>query len=134
MILADTGPLVALIDQDEPMHARCAETLLFLPRPMVTSWAVLTEAMHLLGNIGWRAQSGLWQMVRRGDLQLRDLDTAGAERAYSLMEQYRDMPMDLADATLIVLAEQLHLRRVFTLDAHFLAYRTHGRQQLRVLP
>ena len=101
---------------------------------MLTTWAVLTEAMYLLGEISWRAQDALWRLVLRGDVELGHIDEAGLLRMHSLMQQYRDTPMDIADASLIVLAEQRSMTRIFTLDSHFHAYRLHGRQRLEVVP
>lgn len=134
MILADAGPLVALIDPDEEAHVRCVTALASIVLPLVTTWAAVTEAMYLLGGIGWRAQAALWRLILRGDLELGAIDQSGLHRMHTLMEQYRDTPMDLADASLIVLAEQRNLTRIFTLDSHFHAYRLHGRRRLDVIP
>ena len=134
MILTDTGPLVALIDQDEDDHLRCVATLTSVRLPLVTTWAVFTEAVYLLGSIGWRAQDALWQLLLRSDLELGGFDAADVRRMHDLMQQYQDTPMDLADASLVVLAEQRRVTRVFTLDAHFRAYRLYGRQRLQVIP
>ena len=90
--------------------------------------------MYLLGSNGWRAQEGLWRLVLRGDLELSAFDELWLRRMQSLMRQYQDTPMDLADASLIALAEQRHFTRIFTLDAHFHAYRLHGRQRLEIIP
>jgi uncharacterized protein len=51
-----------------------------------------------------------------------------------LMRQYRDTPMDLADASLVVAAERLNLHRIFTLDSHFYAYRINGTHSFEVVP
>jgi predicted nucleic acid-binding protein len=101
---------------------------------MVTTWPAFTEAMYLLGRGGWYPQSLLWQLVLGGDVELGTIEAPGLARIHALMQQYRDTPMDLADASLIVLAEQRNVSRVFTLDAHFHAYRLHGRQRLVVIP
>jgi len=134
VILTDTGPLVALIDPDEEDHTRCVTVLVSVVLPLVTTWAVMTEAMYLLGNISWRAQDALWRLVLRGDVELGHVGEQGLLRMHSLMQQYRDTPMDFADASLIVLAEQRSMTRIFTLDSHFHAYRLHGRQRLDVVP
>ena len=134
MILTDTGPIVALIDQDEDDHRRCVAALASVRLPLVTTWAVFTEAMYLLGSIGWHAQEALWQLVLRGDIELGGFDASDVRRMHDLMQQYQDTPMDLADASLIALAEQRRVTRVFTLDAHFHAYRLYSRQRLQVIP
>lgn len=132
MILADAGPLVALLDADEVDHERCRAALRELTLPMVTTWPAFTEAMSLVARAGgWPAQEALWRLALREDLVVAELPRRAIERAAALMEQYEDLPMDLADATLVALAEERGLRRVFTLDAHFRVYRFRGRQPLR---
>lgn len=135
MILVDAGPLVAMIDRGEPDHQRCVETLSSLAAPMVTTWPALTEAMYLLGSAGgWKAQEALWKLLERGDLQLVPLDDALQSRTRALMTKYRDLPMDLADASLVAAAEVLNLTRVFTLDRDFRVYRWKGKRKFEVLP
>ena len=135
MILVDAGPLVALIDRGEPDHERCVETLSSLAAPMVTTWPALTEAMYLLGSAGgWKAQEALWKLLERGDLQLVPLDDSVQNRTRALMAKYRDMPMDLADASLVAAAEALDLKRVFTLDRDFQVYRWKGKRKFETLP
>ena len=135
MILTDSGPLVALLDSGEADHARCRDLLGDLTSPMLTSWPAFTESMSLLGRgAGWSGQEPLWRLVRGGDLVIADIDSAGIERTVALMRQYADRPMDLADATLLVLAEQRKLRRIFTLDSGFRIYQLQGRRHLDVVP
>jgi len=135
LILVDAGPLVAMIDRGEPDHQRCVETLSSLAAPMVTTWPALTEAMYLLGSAGgWKAQEALWKLLERGDLQLVPLDDALQSRTRALMTKYRDLPMDLADASLVAAAEVLNLTRVFTLDRDFRVYRWKGKRKFEVLP
>jgi len=133
--LTDAGPLIALIDAGEPDHELCRETLEKLELPLLTSWPAFTEAIYLLGQAaGWPGQDALWTMVRRGVLAIADLGLELALRSADLMGRYRDHPMDLADATLVVLAEDRDLRTIFTLDEHFRAYRLAGRRYLQVVP
>lgn len=135
MTLTDAGPLVALIDADEPDHALCRETLGTLRLPLLTTWPAFTEAIYLLGRAaGWHGQEPLWRLVERGDLQLAALSPEATLRAARLMERYADRPMDLADATLVALAEERRLKQIFTLDRDFHIYRLHGRRALRAIP
>jgi hypothetical protein len=73
-------------------------------------------------------------MVKRGVLVLVELDLQLILRSAELMQRYRDHPMDLADATLVALAEARDLRTIFTLDEHFRAYRLRTRRHLDVVP
>jgi uncharacterized protein len=134
-MLTDAGPLIALIDAGEPDHDRCRETLGELELPLLTTWAAFTEAMYLLGQAaGWPGQNALWTMVRRDALVLAELDPELARRSSELMRRYQDHPMDLADATLVALAEVRDLRTIFTFDDHFRAYRLANRRYLHVVP
>lgn len=136
MTLTDAGPLVALLDADEPDHERCREALDLLRLPLLTTWPAFTEAMYLIGRAGgWTGQKALWQLVLRDDLVVAPPPSKRAtERAARLMETYRDRPMDLADATLVALAEERELTRIFTLDADFHLYRLKGRRHFEVVP
>ena len=131
MILVDTGPLVALFNPEDGDHDRCVKRLVVIEEPLCTTIPVLTEAFHLL-NPGSIGSQRLMDFIAGGGLEVRYLDSAGLHRAFALMVRYADHPMDLADASLVVLAETLRLRKVFTLDRNdFATYRIqHGHQQL----
>jgi uncharacterized protein len=133
--LTDAGPLVALIDADEADHARCVDALTQVKLPLLTTWPAFTEAMYLLGRAdGWHGQEPLWRMTLRGDLVIAQPSATANKRVARLMERYSDRPMDLADATLVALAEERRLKRIFTLDVDFHIYRLHGRQAFEIVP
>jgi predicted nucleic acid-binding protein len=135
LTLTDAGPLIALIDAGEPDHERCRAALEDLPLPMRTTWPAFTEAIYLLGRAaGWRGQESLWRLIERGALVLVALDADRTTRSADLMRRYADHPMDLADATLVALAEAERHTTIFTLDAHFRTYRLDGGLHLRVIP
>jgi len=131
----DTGPLKAILDRNEPSHHPCVEALKELSGPLLTTWPVFTEAMHLLRPAGgWRAQEKLWAMHQRNALTVVDLPGSAVERARNLMAKYSDVPMSLADATLVSLAEMRNIRRIFTLDSDFTVYRFRGRSSFKLIP
>ena len=135
MILTDTGPLVALLNDNDAHHARCAKVLPGLSKPMLTTLPVLTEAMHLLGKqFGWRGQEALWRMVKGQLLEIAPIEGEVLVRLPELMEKYRDAPMDMADASLVAIAEARGLQRIFSLDAHFHAYRLRNGRALQMIP
>jgi hypothetical protein len=102
---------------------------------MLITWPVFTEAMYLLGDAGgWKAQSALWTLLTRGDMEIIELAGETVDRSRSLMQKYSDTPMSLADATLVAAAEKLGLKRVFTLDSDFDVYRFRGRQRFERIP
>jgi predicted nucleic acid-binding protein len=134
--LCDAGPLFALIDPRQVAnHDRCKAVLATLSPPLVTTWPCFTEAMYLTHRVGgWPMQRLLWQFVARRVLTIHESSQAEADRMAKLMEQYRDTPMDLADASLVVAAETLGTSRVFTLDHHFLVYRRDDSFAFEVVP
>ncbi len=83
---------------------------------------------------GWPLQNLLWRFVSEKALNLYDLGPVEIERMRVLMQQYRDTPMDLADASLVAVAEQLDQTRVFTLDQHFRVYRLKGTKSFDIIP
>ncbi|MHB8328884.1 MAG: type II toxin-antitoxin system VapC family toxin [Acidimicrobiales bacterium] len=135
MTLADAGPLIAIIDADEPDHASCVDALDRLTLPLITTWPAFTEAMYLLARAGGiRAQQALWRLVSTDRLVVADLSPSAVDRSARLMDQYADRPMDLADATLVALADERCDRQIFTLDADFQIYRFRGRQRFETIP
>lgn len=135
MTLCDAGPLIAIIDADEPDHDACLAALDELVLPLVTTWPAFTEAMYLLGQAGGiTGQRALWSLVQTDRLILADLSTKAVERSAQLMDKYADRPMDLADATLVAFAEEQGHRKVFSLDSDFHIYRIRGRQRFDVVP
>lgn len=115
MVLLDTGPVVALFDPRDGDHRACQAILEANRQPLVTTVAVLTEAFHILSPESLGARR-LREFVLAGGTTVRTLDEPGLIRAFELMETYVNLPMDLADASLVVVAERLPTRRIFTLD------------------
>jgi hypothetical protein len=133
-VLVDAGPLVALIDAGDAHHHACVRTLGSIRDPLITVWPAFTEAMYLLGE-SWRGQKALWSRIEIDALSLAPLDASDAPRMRELMEKYRDLPMDLADAALVRVAERENLTRIFTLDRrHFSIYRPGRRRRFAILP
>lgn len=123
-MLCDAGPLIALVDYRLPEHKTCAQILSAAPKPLLTSWACMVEAMHAVYKIGGsNAQENLWAFHNLGALTLYHHSDPDVPRMQVLMRRYQNVPMDLADATLMVIAESTGDRRIFTLDSDFRIYR-----------
>jgi predicted nucleic acid-binding protein len=123
LILVDTGPLVALFDPRDDAHAGAEELLATIEDELVTTVPVLTEAFHLLGPSSKGARA-LRAFVEGRGLTVWWLGETSLQRAFRLMEEYDDHPMDLADASLVAAAESLRTTKVFTIDRRdFLTYR-----------
>jgi predicted nucleic acid-binding protein len=125
--------MVALISASDNHHAICRTTLESITEPLVTVWPAFTEAMDLLRS-SWRAQRALWEMIERGTIDLHYLNIDDARRMRELMEKYRDLSMDLADAALVRTAEREKIKRIFTLDRDFSVYRPASIGRFSILP
>lgn len=133
-VLVDTGPLVALVDRTDPWHRTCADILPRLRLPLLTTEAVLTEFFHLVGDDEREVQAA-WRLLGSGAITLGEISDRDLPELQRLMQVYADRPMDLADATLVHLAQREHLHTVFTIDfSDFQTYRIGGRQRFRIIP
>ena len=134
MILVDAGPLVAVFHRNDRHHRRCVDVLREIREPVATTWPVITEAMYLLGFL-WSLQDALWQIVAAEEIAIAIVDSRDAARMRALMERYRTLPMDLADASLVRVAERDGVRTVFTLDRRdFTVYRPEGTGRFTIIP
>ena len=135
-MLTDAGPLAAFIDRRDQYHQAAQRAFAALgDEPLLTTCACFAEAMHLLGDSGgYRYQSVLLDMARRGLLQIHHLTAEEEIRAFALLEQYRDRPMDYADASLVAVAESRQIMRILTFDSDFRFYRMQDGATLEVLP
>jgi len=134
LILVDAGPLVALIHADDRHHVPCREALKKIREPLGTVWPVVTEAMYLLG-FSSKAQDALWRLLERDAVKILSLDASDAPRMRELMRKYSDLPMDLADAAIVRVAEREKIPRVFTVDRRdFEIYRPRGLRRFTILP
>lgn len=133
-LLLDTGAFVALVDRDEKLHDDCVAALEKWTGSVVTTEAVLTETLCLVGP-SWSAQKACLEFVVRGAFQLVPSSAKSLQRVELMMEKYRNVPMDYADATLVVLAEELETEWVFTLDRRgFSVYRMRRNRAFRIIP
>jgi predicted nucleic acid-binding protein len=135
MTLVDSGPLIALVIRNDAQHTLCVQTLPLTTEPRITTHAVLAEAMHFAGDrVGWHAQAKIWELVNSGGLIIAALTNDHRLRMQTLMEKYRDVPMDFADASLVAVAESLDTTQIFTLDSDFTFYRLNDKQPFEIVP
>ena len=133
-VLIDTGPLYAILDSRDEHHAACVATLRKLRQPPRTCWAVLTEAAWLLRNHP-RQLDSLLRMCAAGELRVLTIEPETASWLADLMKRYEDLPAQLADASLVYLAERENIDTVFTTDRRdFLVYRTTDGRALEIIP
>ena len=133
-LLLDTGAFVALVDKSERRHADCVAVLEGWNGAIVTTEAVLTETLYLVGP-RWQAQKVCMEFLLRGAFVMVPASQASLARVAALMEKYRNVPMDYADATVVALGEELGTDQVFTLDRRgFSAYRLNQRKTFQLMP
>src|SRR4030042_2867168 len=133
-ILLDTGPFVALLDSSEKNHERCLRFFKEFKGRLFTTEPVLTEVLYLLGP-SIKAQRASIEFILKGGAILVPQSQESLRRGLELMEKYKDVPMDFADSTLVVLAEEMGITESFTLEGRgFNAYRIHGKKGFRLWP
>ena len=133
MTAVDTGPIVALFDKNDNYHGVCHNIIRTLKMPLATTVPVLTEAFYLL-SFSWQLQDDLWEFIVQGNLQIYNLDRNLIKTCRELMRKYHDLPMDLADASIVAMANAENIRTIFTLDKDFEVYRTRQNKHFKLLP
>jgi uncharacterized protein len=129
MILADTGFFVALFNRRDRHHQRAKTCLEKLKEPLLTTWPVATEVCHLLANSSAKHSDKFLQALAANAANLFSLEERHLPRMIELTEQYRDLPMDLADASLVIAAEDTNDGRIFSTDQRdFRTYRWKSRK------
>ena len=127
-VVVDSGFLIGLFDEGDPLHQRCRAFLRDYRGRFLTTEAVLTEALALLSHtqqmrclewLGDAARAGLIA-VDREPLDFRAIE--------NLARKYSDQPMDFADASVVLLATRSGVREILTADRRdFAVYRLPGR-------
>ena len=133
-VLVDTGPLVAIFSTADHHHAICVEALRNLPGPLFSCWPVITEAAWLLRRSPNAVQQ-LLKSIGNGFVEILPLASLDAPSIAELMRKYEDLRPQLADATLVYLADRDDIDTIFTLDQRdFSVYRSARKHPFRVVP
>lgn len=136
MIIADTGFFIALVVRTDRHHGTAVTAAQrHAEEGLLTTWPVLTETTHLLqSRAGQGVARSFLRSIEAGAAQVFDLTTAHLPRVLELMEKYRSLPMDLADASLVLCAEETGDGRILSTDARdFGAYRWKRRKPFQNL-
>ncbi|WP_295438144.1 PIN domain-containing protein [uncultured Thiodictyon sp.] len=125
MVIADTGFWLALANPRDSYHKAASDWLDRSDEGLATTWPVVTETCHLLiVRIGAHAQQSFVRSLRQGAAEMAPPNADDLPRIEALMAKYADLPMDLADASLIILAERLGHGRILSTDERdFRTYR-----------
>ena len=129
-ILIDTGPFVALFDGSDSHHKKILEFLAKRKFLFISTLAVFTEVSHML-DFSFKAQKDFYEWAMCHGVIICDINQHDLPRIVELTEKYADLPMDFADATLVVAAEKTGIREIISLDKDFNIYRLPGREKIR---
>jgi uncharacterized protein len=133
-VLADTGPLVAIVSPDDQYHERCLKTLENLPGPLLTCWPVITEAAWLLREFPLGLER-LLRSINEGFLEILEVAGKESESVFQVMKKYASLQPQFADAMLVHLANRENIEAILTLDRRdFLVYRSARKLPFRLLP
>jgi hypothetical protein len=133
-VLADTGPLVAVVSPDDRYHELCVKTLENLPAPLLTCWPVIAEAAWLLRDYP-RGFEKILESFHEGFLEILPATGSEAGAVAKIMRQYASLRSQFTDAILVYLANRENIRTIFTLDRRdFLVYRSARKSPFRLVP
>lgn len=120
--LIDAGPLIALFDRDDKFHIPVKDFLKEYDGRLYTTWPVITEVLHML-DFNVNTQMNFLRWIKRGALNVKQFSTEDISRIIELSEKYSDVPMDFADASLIIISEVENIKKIISIDSDFYIYR-----------
>jgi predicted nucleic acid-binding protein len=130
MVLIDAGPLIALFDKDDRYYRTMKNFIAQKSCKLISTIAVITEAAHML-DFDIRAQMDLLRWIVKRGVILHQIEPKDFSRIIELCEKYADLPMDFADATLVLAAEQTGIKEIISVDSDFYVYRLPGKEMIR---
>jgi hypothetical protein len=135
MIIVDTGAFIGLFNKNDEYHVSARASFSNISEPLITTYPVVTETCYLLYNrLGHHYQINFLISIAKKAFKVFDFQENDILRMTELMERYCDLPMDFADASLVVLAEQLGHGRILTSDRRdFNIYRWNNNQLFKNL-
>lgn len=122
-IIVDSGPLIALFNKKDKYHVTILKYLKKFNGRLKTTWIVVSEVMHLL-SFSVEVQLNFLEWIAREGLIVEDIKSEDMEYLIKRIKKYSDLPMDLADASLMCLAERENIQQVLSIDSDFDIYRT----------
>lgn len=120
--LIDAGPLISLFDKDDKYYFPIKEFLKNHEGRLYTTWPVITEVLHML-NFSVSTQMDFLKWISFGAIEVKEINMGDVARIIDLSEKYSDIPMDFADASLIVVSESENIKEIISIDSDFYIYR-----------
>lgn len=122
-ILIDTGPIIAIFNKNDKYHEIIKNFLKNYQGKLTSTWLVVTEVSHML-DFNIQTQIDFLTWIKLGGLTIEDIEKEDLNRIIELSRKYSDVPMDLSDASLVVLSEKINLKKIITIDSDYYIYRT----------
>jgi predicted nucleic acid-binding protein len=130
--ILDAGPLIALFDNSDHHHIRVLQFFKTFHGRLYTTWPVITEVMHFL-NFNPLVQSDFLKWLQLDSIQISEQNKINLEKIRNLILKYKNVPMDLADASLVLLSEELNIQYIITLDGDYAIYKMKKKRFINLL-
>jgi predicted nucleic acid-binding protein len=130
--IIDSGPLIALFDRDDKYHKKVVDFLKSYDGKLITTWAVITEVTHLL-SFNLLVQIDFLRWVHLGGVEVVDITNKNLKEIIEFMDKYANVPMDLADGSLMVVAQNRNIKDIVSIDSDYDIYRTVNKEALNNL-
>ena len=121
--LIDAGPIIALFNKDDKYHKKIKNFLKKYDGKLTSTWPVVTEVSHML-DFNVQTQIDFLTWIQLGGVNIEAIENENIGRIIELSMKYSDLPLDLADASLVVLSEKLKIKEIITIDSDYYIYRT----------
>ena len=128
-VLIDTGPLIALFDRDDKYHTSIIEFIKNTNYRFISTSAVLTETMYML-DFNTAVQLNFLEWIMKEGVIIHEIKQSNIKRIIDLTKKYSDRPMDFADATLVIAAEERGIRQIISIDSDFDIYRLYNKMKI----
>jgi predicted nucleic acid-binding protein len=130
--IIDSGPLIALFDSNDKYHKQVLAFMQSFQGELITTWAVVTEVSHML-DFNLNVQIDFLRWIELGGISIYDLNKKDLTKIIKMMSKYTNVPMDLADSSLMLVAQNHNIKNIISIDSDFDIYRTLKKQSLNNL-
>jgi len=130
--IIDSGPIIALFDKDDRYHQKTLEFMHSFDGKLISTWAVITEVTHML-SFNLTVQLNFLKWVELEAITIYQIEQSELTAMIKMMRKYSDIPMDLADSTLMYVAQKENIKNIISIDSDFDIYRTIKKQSLNNL-
>lgn len=127
--LIDSGPLIALFDKNDKYHHQILNFMKSYDGKLVTTWAVMTEVSHML-DFNLKTQLAFLEWIERGAVDIYEIKQSDLSTIIPMINKYTNVPMDLADSSLMFVAQKENISNIISIDSDFDIYRTFKKEFL----